>query len=895
MKAVPPSPDQAAAGRGVRTAAATRSPLVVMGIALLGALLPLTAQALFESAPTHALDLSPDGRTLALAHTVAGEVWLLDLPEQGPPTTRARVVVGIDPVAVRYCADGSLWVVNAISRSLNRIDPQQARVTHSMDLGHAPADLLCSADSSTLYVSQPDRNALAVIAVRPHLEPLPSLALGLQSPRALAWTDAGQIVVGAFESGNRSTILAGSVADPAIVFPPNVVSDPDGPWGGVNPPPNAGDGFQPPLADGLPMPPPVSLIVQQDADGRWRDDNGGDWSAFVEGEHAARSGRVPGWTLLDRDIAVVDPRTRTVRHVGGLMHQVMALAVTDDALLAVGSEAHNRIRFEPNLRARFADTVLARVALDSDNELTPQPHSLNPQLPTDRTRRIPAATRQLGFADPRALLAVPALQRVYAVGQGSHTLIELDPHGLRKQPQRQLELADGPVALAWSARTRRIYAWSQFQPTLSVIDPRRWRVEHRVPLPDPVPTSVRAGQRVLFSSRDFSATGHLACASCHVDARTDRLAWDLGNPAGAMQTFDQFCQTAQAQPCGDWHPMKGPMLTQTLFDIVGKEPLHWRGDRPDVQGFAGTFVSLLGLDRPPPAAALADLRSYLAVLRLPPNPYRDADNALPEQIDLGPLEAGPDEVPQPVFGDPRRGLQLFTTETRATPFRCASCHTLPSGAGTDRVTASSARPLPRTPAGPAHLGIASVSGLTQTLKIPPLPLLQQRAGFRTEASPSLNGFGYGHDGSVPTLRAFLAFRRFDLALPADQNDMLAFLLAFTGDDLPYPDRRPPLVLPVGPSTRASPAQLGRQWVGRLQTEGPAAALRLREAAVQAGLDLRASQGAKLWWWDATLQQWRDGEAHTHAWAAIGDPAAPLLLQTLLREPDATGRAPPPTP
>ena len=118
----------------------------MVGITLLGALLPLTTQALFESAPTHALDLSPDGRTLALAHTVAGEVWLFDLPDQGPPTERARVAVGIDPVSVRYCADGSLWVANAISRSLNRIDPQQARVSRSMDLSHAPADLLCSAD-----------------------------------------------------------------------------------------------------------------------------------------------------------------------------------------------------------------------------------------------------------------------------------------------------------------------------------------------------------------------------------------------------------------------------------------------------------------------------------------------------------------------------------------------------------------------------------------------------------------------------------------------------------------------------------------------------------------------------------------------------------------------------
>ena len=33
----------------------------------------------------------------------------------------------------------------------------------------------------------------------------------------------------------------------------------------------------------------------------------------------------------------------------------------------------------------------------------------------------------------------------------------------------------------------------------------------------------------------------------------------------------------------DFHPMKGPMTTQTFQDIIGKEPLHWRGDRDCVR------------------------------------------------------------------------------------------------------------------------------------------------------------------------------------------------------------------------------------------------------------------------------------------------------------------------
>jgi hypothetical protein len=35
----------------------------------------------------------------------------------------------------------------------------------------------------------------------------------------------------------------------------------------------------------------------------------------------------------------------------------------------------------------------------------------------------------------------------------------------------------------------------------------------------------------------------------------------------------------------DWHPMKGPTVTQTLQDIIGFEPFHWRGDRLSIEEF----------------------------------------------------------------------------------------------------------------------------------------------------------------------------------------------------------------------------------------------------------------------------------------------------------------------
>ena len=39
-----------------------------------------------------------------------------------------------------------------------------------------------------------------------------------------------------------------------------------------------------------------------------------------------------------------------------------------------------------------------------------------------------------------------------------------------------------------------------------------------------------------------------------------------------------------------YHPMKGVMMTQTLQDIMGHEPFHWRGDKSHLGEFNPTFT-----------------------------------------------------------------------------------------------------------------------------------------------------------------------------------------------------------------------------------------------------------------------------------------------------------------
>ena len=111
-------------------------------------------------------------------------------------------------------------------------------------------------------------------------------------------------------------------------------------------------------------------------------------------------------------------------------------------------------------------------------------------------------------------------------------------------------------------------------------------------LPPDVPGTVRTMSPGRF--------GQIACGSCHVDARLDALAWDLGDPSGAMRavTGNNLGANVPGLNTGfqPFHPMKGPMTTQTLQDIVGKEPLHWRGDRSGLEEFNGAFLSLQGDD-----------------------------------------------------------------------------------------------------------------------------------------------------------------------------------------------------------------------------------------------------------------------------------------------------------
>lgn len=805
----------------------------------------------FENPPLHALDLSPDRSLLALAHTADQRVQLFDVTGDVPLPV-GHVLVGVDPVSVRFRGNGELWVVNHISDSISIIDLGTRRVRATLATADEPYDVVFAGQRA--FVSCSQANQVLVYALDDLSRPPQTVAIQAEDPRSLAVSADGRSVYAAiFESGNATTVLAGGLVGINAGLP-NVVSDARGPYAGRNPPPNRGTSFEPPV-NPTATPPAVGLIVRRDQNRRWRDDNTGDWTDFVSGPLAPASGRRVGWDLADRDIAVIDTATLSVRYITGLMNIGMALAVNPATgeLGLVGTDARNQIRYEPNVRSDFVRVELARVnpAVGGSQQIV----DLNSHLDY-RQRSVPQSERNRSIGDPRALVYSSDGQRGWVAGLGSNNVLPIDASGVRRG--EPISVGQGPVALALDEPRGRLYVWNHFEVSLSQIDSVRGVETARVPVFNPLPVAIREGRPLLYDTHRTSGLGQASCASCHVDARMDRLAWDLGDPSAPPQRFDQNCVTTRGLPaCADYHAMKGPMTTQTLQDIIGHEPLHWRGDRAGIEAFNPAFVGLLGDDTELSASEMLAFKRHLATISFPPNPFRNFDNTLPSQIALpGHYTSGRFAMQGLPLGsgNPQRGLTLYTQGLLDSPFQCASCHTLPTGMAVNGplflgvlAVPVGGSIMPLGPMGENHLGIVSTDGSTNvSIKVPHLRNQYEKVGFEMSQTDNVAGFGFLHDGSVDSLAKFLSARTFNVQNDQDVADLIALMLAFSGSD--FGNANPLLGAPA-PQSKDAHAAVGAQLT--LTGAAPARAAEMLALARAGRVDLIVAAGALSYAYDAT--------------------------------------------
>ncbi len=810
----------------------------------------------FESPQVHPLDMNVNRSVLAACNTADNRIEVYSLTSGAPVHTKS-IPVGLDPVSVRFTNNTGTkaLVVNHMSDTVSYVDITLGAVIKTIDVPDEPCDVVAAGGSGRAFVTCSQPSIIAVIDFLNTGAVTDELKVACEEPRALALSpDKSTVYAAAFESGNRSTLLGGGSGDPGVLaFPPNVVSNGSGPAGGANPPFNDAGGFFPPKNPANGPAPDVALIVKQDDDGDWLDDSGRDWSNFVDGPQGAASGRPVGWTLLDHDIVVINASTLDVSYVDTMMNINMAMGVNPVSGLVslVGTEAINEVRFEPNVNGIFVRVMMAtanasgRVGLKDLNEdhLAAAQQAENGVNNAYHDPRVPLAERAKSIGDPRAIAWNSTGNKAYIAGMGSNNVIVVDSTGQRAGVTPTIDVREGPTGLVVDDNRNQLYVLNRFHGSLSVVDLTTEQETQNLPFHDPTPVAIKKGRKHLYDTHKTSGLGQVSCGACHVDARFDRLAWDLGDPAGMPKPLDGLnlgggipLLGGELQSFEDFHPMKGPMTTQTLIGIIGHEPFHWRGDRLGLEEFNPAFQGLLGDENQLTPQEMQEFEDFLATIHFPPNPYRNDDNTLPTNLPLdGHYATGDNDLPAGTplpNGNAVNGLFLYRgapgpsgTPTRLLDqeiFTCVTCHTLPSGDGT-RATwnGSSWSDIPLDPlTGSNHVALVSVDGSTNvSIKVPHLQPVYDKIGFsmvnKGGDKTSTAGFGYVHDGSVDTLERFFAMGgphdgAFRFEDDQEVADMVAFMLSLSGDDLPDTG---PLNIQFNPPGTKSPdvhAAVGKQ-------------------------------------------------------------------------------------
>ncbi len=653
----------------------------------------------FESAPVHPVEVSPSGNRLFVTHTADHRLVVFET-NANPPRKILEIMVGLEPVTVRARSQSEAWVVNQISDDISIVDVLNGRVVRTLLVGDKPTDVVFAADRAFVCVSGEDK--LRVYNLLDLNQTPIDVPLDTSEPRSLALSpDRSTVYVCALDSGNRTSLV-----------PPEVVQA-----NGGLPAPN------PPKNPALPNPPDVSLIVKHDGV-HWLDEIGRNWEAFLP------------YTLLDNDVVAVSTSSLAVvasyHDVGTTLFNI---AVHPSGLLYVtNQEASNHVRFEPNVKGKF---VQNRVTIIDPSSGLPSPHHLNAHIDYG-TPSGNAGERAMSVCIPLDVVISADGQGIYVAGFGSRKVAVLGGGGT---VTRRIAVGEGPAGLALDEARNRLYVLNRFESSLSVVD-LSTDVAVQVSLGfDPSPVFVRDGRRFLYDGEISSAHGDLACASCHLFGDVDGLAWDLGDPSAAAMIPVPPGQTPGLPP---FHPMKGPMTTQSLKSLSGTEPLHWRGDRAGFGDFNGAFVSLMGAPSQLSSGDMTTFTQFMFSVRYPSNPFRLLDGSLPPTLN---------------GANPEHGRQLFLTGGLVGGAQCVFCHTLPTGENGFIIPGSALQQ-------------------DEAKKVPQLRNMHEKTRFNQAGPTSVRGFGFVHDGAIGTLFDFLEFPAFTFANDQDQRDVEAFMLAF---------------------------------------------------------------------------------------------------------------------
>ena len=747
----------------------------------------------FESGQVRPLALLPDRSQLFAVNTPDGQVEVFEVKDNNHLLNhKDSVPVGLEPVAVAALSGCEVWVVNHLSDSVSILNKSDGkwRVVRTLLVGDEPRDIVFGgANGRRAFITTAHRGQNSPID--PQLTtksvgrsdvwvfdadnlgsamggtPIGIVELFSDTPRALAVSPDGTYVyVAAFNSGNRTTTI------PKDMTPLTAAE------GGPPPPETNYAGFHRDR---------IGQLVRYDGQ-HWVDKEGSAYDAFIN------------FSLPDKDVFVIDATATPPAPVAGPAGYFTGVGTTlfnmvvnpvNGNVYVSNTEALNHVRFEGPGVFSGGETVRGHLAENRITVLTgtsAAPRHLNKHIDYSQCCAVsPNSESVRSLAIPLEMVVTSTGGRLYVAAMGSDKVGVFSTQALETDafvPDAANHISvtgGGPTGLVLDEGRDRLYVMTRFDNGISILDTvTRQEIGH-LTMFNPEPASVVDGRRFLYDAQLSSSHGDSSCASCHVFGDMDQLAWDLGDPDGDLRTPPGPFKSFPFLPIvKDFHPMKGPMTTQSLRGMANHGPLHWRGDRtggyneasaqPD-QGsfdeeeafrqFNVAFPNLQGRSAELTAPQMQAFTDFALQLTYPPNPIRALDNSLtPEQ---------------------EAGREIFFTAPVVQGITCESCHTLdPNGNAEYGVAA------------PGFFGTDGTyvgACLDQAFKIPHFRNLYQKVGMfgmvpwfviNEELDPTftgdqVRGFGFFNDGSFDTVARFIqGFADFPTGHPLDNFNPTGF-------------------------------------------------------------------------------------------------------------------------
>ena len=620
----------------------------------------------FDSTPIKPIAVRPGGEMIVATNTRGNWLEVLDASSQdGSLQLIKRIPTGLDPVAVAFApsAENNMaWVANFVGDDISVIDIDRGVVVDVIPVGDEPSRIIFDETGNFAFVitEGPSITSLASGSVDPRGEIVvidvntrqivTTLQLDMQAPRGVDYDANTQtLYVAAWRSGNNTTIVGRPVeiqtnSGPVIFSSLQILRSFSRTTGDFS------------LSSLAPWPDPSNTPFGSPMVTRITDARGGEWDqicsnfidpatgevtmsargmfalefdcSIIEAERVLNAIRHERPLVTDHDLAAINltvPQVPTIKGIiGNIGTSMTAAALSPDgrSLFITNLDAKNRTRHEPALRGNFMRHEVVRCAPLTANFNPPivDHFDLHASISDFNDASTPNDAAMAGsLAHPSDIVCHPLEPLAYVAAMGTGRVGVIDRH--TGMVLRVHESGRGTCSLTLDPVKRRLYAYNRTDFSITsfdLSDPLAFpMIEHRMVAPEPL--KVKRGRDFFLSTRhsnNFSSS----CVMCHLDGDFDGLAWDLGNP----EAFDMM-PGPNGVPGLPNHPVKGPMVTQSLKGLKNHEPFHWRGDKPRFVDFDEAFDGLLG-GSVMNGAKMQLFDDYMMSVVYPPNPFYRRDN-----------------------------------------------------------------------------------------------------------------------------------------------------------------------------------------------------------------------------------------------------------------------------